>query len=266
MSVLAAFVRRDLRIEKTYRLALISQVVSAGLALLSVYFLSRLVPDGQELLSPYGGDYFTFVLIGTASLSFISVGLGGFAGNLTEEQAHGTMESLFATPNDSRLLLVSGAGWPFLFATLQLALYLLVGAIALGAEIPAENLALVSAILVLSLLAFSSLGLLAASVLMVTKRGGIVVSGTGAVFALLGGVLYPISVLPGWLQAVSKLLPVTHGLEGVRLALVDSPDLGAIGADALRLVGFIVVLLPLALAACQWSTDRARRTGTIGHY
>jgi lipooligosaccharide transport system permease protein len=42
---------------------------------------------------------------------------------------------------------------------------------------------------------------------------------------LLGGVFYPITSMPGWLQALSQALPLTHGVElGRPLLLGRWPD------------------------------------------
>ena len=266
MSLAGAFLRRDLQLERSYRLAFLTRLGGAFTTLLSAGFLSRLVPRDQPSLQPYGGDYFTFVLVGSAALSYFSVALGSFAGSLGDEQEMGTLEALLVTPNDPRVLLLCGAVWPYLFATAQLCLYLAVGGVLFGAEIGAGHLVLAAAILVLTLVAFSAVGLAGAAVIVLTKRAGLLLTFVAGAFALLGGVLYPIAVLPRPLQLVADALPMSHGLDGVRLALVDDPDLGAIGIDALVLAAFTAVLLPAALQGFRWAVDRARRQGTLSHY
>jgi ABC-2 type transport system permease protein len=113
MSLPGAFVKRDFRLETSYRLAFLTQLGGAFTTLLSAGFLSRIVPGNQAALQPYGGDYFTFALVGTAALSYFSVALGSFAGNLSMEQQQGTLEALLVTPTDPRLLLLCGATSPW---------------------------------------------------------------------------------------------------------------------------------------------------------
>jgi ABC-2 type transport system permease protein len=266
MTVLRAFLWRDFALARSYRLQFILQFGSVFLTLLSFLFLARIVPGSQLSLRPYGGDYFTFVLIGTGVASFFITGLTSFADALGREQATGTLEALLVTPNDSRLLLAGGALWPFCFSAVQLAIYLAAGVILFGAHLSPPNLLLVAAMMVVSLLAFSALGLLAAAVLIQTKRGVLLVGMFGATFAMLGGVLYPVSVLPGWLQLIARLLPMTYGLDGVRRSLLPSVDAGRIAADAGALILFGAVLLPAALLLFGWSIDRARQQGSLGHY
>jgi ABC-2 type transport system permease protein len=266
MSLPTAFLKRDFRLESSYRLAFLTSFGGALTTLLSAGFLSRIVPGHQPSLRPYGSDYFTFVLIGTAALSFFSVALGTFSTNLSQEQQQGTMEALLVTPTDPRAILLCGATWPLLFATGQLILYLVVGAALFHANVAVEHLALAGFMMLLTVIAFSSLGLVAASVMVLAKRVGVLLSFAGSAFALLGGVLYPISVLPRALRVLAQLLPMVHGLDAVRLALVRRPDYAAIGRDAVILVGFALVLVPLSLQTFQMALRRARRIGSLSHY
>jgi ABC-2 type transport system permease protein len=264
--LLAAFVRRDFRIERTYRVAFLAQLGGAFTTLVSAGFLSRLVPGHQQSLTRYGSDYFTFVLVGTASLAYFTVALGSFSSGLDEEQQQGTLEPLLASPNDPRILLLFGAAWPFLFATAQLIAYLVAGDLLFRARFASTHLLLAAAVLLLTVVAFSAVGLAASSLMLLSKRTGPVVSLIAAAFALLGGVLYPISVLPRPLQFLAEALPMSHGLDGVRRALVAHLDVGAIVLDVAVLAAFSVVLLPLALQGFRWAVDRARRQGSLGHY
>ena len=115
-------------------------------------------------------------------------------------------------------------------------------------------------------MAFSTIGLVAAGAMVLTKRIGPMLGFVASAFALLGGVLYPISVLPRPLQLLAQALPMVHGLDAVRLALVQDPDLAAIGRDAIILVAFTVVLVPVALQVFRLAVQHGRRTGSLSHY
>lgn len=261
-----AFLIRDFRTERSYRLAFIGSLFGAFTTLLSSGFLSRLVPDDQPALDQFGSDYFTFVLVGTASLSFFSIALSSFSGNLGQEQNQGTLETLLVSPRDPRLLLVCGAVWPFVFATAQTILYLIGGVVLFSAELPLHRVGLAGAMTLLTIGVFSALGLAVAAVVVVVKKAGALLTAFAATFALFGGVLYPISVLPDWLQVVARLMPMSYGLEAVRLSLVDPLETDIILRNAAVLVASIAILVPLALRMFVWGVDRARRTGSLAQY
>jgi ABC-2 type transport system permease protein len=266
MSLALAFLKRDFQVQRSYRLQFLYQFGGSFLTLATFAFLARLVPGNQESLRPYGSDYFTFVLVGTAVFGFLSTSLNSFADTLAREQTTGTLESLLSTPNDPRVVLVGGAIWPFCLSVLQLAIYFVIGVFVFGARISAPRFLLLVVVLAIALTTFSALGLLTAALLIQTKRATLIATAFGSAFTLLGGVTYPVAVLPHWLQGIAMLLPITYGLDAVRASLLTSLDTARIGKDVLALVTFAVVLLPAALWLFGWSTDRARREGSLSHY
>jgi ABC-2 type transport system permease protein len=77
---------------------------------------------------------------------------------------------------------------------------------------------------------------------------------------MLSGIYYPISVLPGWAQTVSRAIPLTYFLDDFRTGY------GFAGAFAHPLaMGFGLAVLYLALAhwALAAAITRSRRTGLL---
>jgi ABC-2 type transport system permease protein len=121
-------------------------------------------------------------------------------------------------------------------------------------------------VLMLTTITFSSLGVISAAFTMVFKRGDPVHLFVGGISFLLGGVIFPVSEMPGWLQAVARLLPITHGLDGMRALLLQGRPLGAVGTQLLILTLFVALSLPLSLLCFQKAVNIARRDGTLLHY
>ena len=135
-----------------------------------------------------------------------------------------------------------------------------------GVNMGNANLFAAMIILILTVICFSSLGIISASFIMIFKRGDPVNWVFGSVSALLGGVLYPITVLPGWLQIFSYLLPITYSLRGMRLALLQGYSLAALGLDILALLVFSVVLLPLGILCFRYAVKKAKMEGSLTQY
>ena len=77
------------------------------------------------------------------------------------------------------------------------------------------------------------------------------------------GVFYPITVLPGWMQAISKLLPPSYVFEGMRAVVSGRPA----PWDALALGGGLAIVD--LIAACLFFAAIYRyaiRTGLIARY
>jgi ABC-2 type transport system permease protein len=77
----------------------------------------------------------------------------------------------------------------------------------------------------------------------------------------LSAIFYPLSVLPPWLQVISKTLPSTHVFEGMRSILVE----GRIEPhDLVMAFGLNAVYFLLAGLFFQWMYSQARRSGRLG--
>jgi ABC-2 type transport system permease protein len=118
----------------------------------------------------------------------------------------------------------------------------------------------------LSLLAHLPLGIFSASFLLVFKRGDPVTSLVGSLSSLLGGVYFPLAVLPGWLQTVSFFLPFTHALEGLRQAVLNGRSLLELSTQVAVLSIFAIVLLPLSLMVFTYAIHQAKRLGTLSQF
>jgi len=71
--------------------------------------------------------------------------------------------------------------------------------------------------------------------------------------ALLAGIIWPVDSLPGILQPIARLLPMTYGIEGLREILVKGADLTSrtLQLDVLVLAGMAVVLAGAAMATIR---------------
>ena len=124
-------------------------------------------------------------------------------------------------------------------------------------------------VLVILLLTVTSLmpfGIVSAGVVLVYKKGDPFRWAVGSVTGLLSGILYPVGILPVPLQRISRLVPFTHSLEGLRLTMLGSAEWNTLFPTIGWLLVFTLVLNPLAIVVFRYSLDTARRRGTLSHY
>jgi ABC-2 type transport system permease protein len=107
------------------------------------------------------------------------------------------------------------------------------------------------------------MGVLSASFVMVFKRGDPIGPLVSVMFFLLGGVIYPVKVLPGWLEVISFLLPITHAVSALRAILLQGHGFAHVAGHLLVLLGYAVLLVPLSLFAFSAAVRRATRDGTL---
>ncbi len=262
-----AFLKRDLVIAVNYRFSFALELLAIFFPTATFYFLSQVFGEAvSSYIAPYGGDYFAFVLIGIAFSSYLTFSLSSFSAQVMESQVQGTLEALLTTPTSLSTILVSSTLYPFVFTSFSVIVYLALGVGLFGFPLGNANFVGAALILLLSVAAFSGLGILAAALIMVFKRGSPVEWLFSSASMLVSGTFYPISVLPAWLQNLSYLLPLTYSLHGMRYALLQRYSLTQLLPDIGALLLFSIVLLPLGLITFNYATRRAKMEGSLTHY
>jgi ABC-2 type transport system permease protein len=261
----ATFIR-DMWMATSYRAGFLLTFGGSILNILGVFFLSRAFGDSlRGPLDLYGGSYFGFAVVGVAFATFMAVGLTGIGSRIREGQTMGTLELMLLSPNRLGILLFSSSLWGHAQALVTLLVYLLAGA-ALGMDLGHANLPMALVSLSLAVVAFNALGLIAASFVIVIKQGNPVSLVVGLASALLGGVLYPTSVLPEWLRAIGQLLPLTHALELIRRSVLAGEGIDTLWAPFASLAVLTAVLLPVGLWACSRAVHIAQTDGSLAQY
>jgi ABC-2 type transport system permease protein len=260
------FFDRDLRIASTYRSPLVLELIEALFGAAMFYFVARFVdsPQLRESL-PRGTSYFAYSLVGFVFFDYLHVALGAFDRSLEEARDTGTLEPLLISQVSLPVILLGSAVYPFVVTTLRIAVYLGWGAILFGFPLHAANWFSVLVVLAGSLLAFSGLGIFSSAFLVLFKRGNPSRWFFLGVSSVVGGMLFPISILPDWLKVVARLNPVTYALDAMRAALLDGAGLFAIAYPLVILFLFAAVLLPLSMLAFSWAVRRTKTTGTLLH-
>ncbi|MBE2224154.1 MAG: ABC transporter permease [Anaerolineae bacterium] len=262
-----AFLVRDYYVETSYRLSFLFTIGGVVVRALIFFFLSEFIEAATGgLLGDYGGDYFSFVIIGIALGGYFSTGLSSFADALRQSQTTGTLEAMILTPTPVSWLIIGSAAWSYVYTTFRVLIYLMVGSLFLGLDLSRANYAAALVVLLLSIVSFASLGIMAASVIMVIKRGNPITAVFGNVSNLIGGVFYPVAILPPGLQLIAYLLPITYSLRAMRGALLAGATWSELAPDLLALCLFCLVLLPLALFVFRYAVDRARAEGSLAQY
>jgi ABC-2 type transport system permease protein len=266
IAVLGAFIRRDWRINISYRTSAALEVVTMLFSLALFFYLGHLI-DNPAFAKSQGlsGGYFAFAVVGLALVRMISTSLNSFSRKLREEQTTGTFEVLMATPNRPGLIVLASSAYDLLRATFSAIVLILAAVLFFGLSLDTspDSLAIAAVALVGCIALFASLGVAVAAFTVVFKRSTALLALIVAGVSLLGGAYFPLSVLPQPLEAIAEALPFTWALDVFRDALLGG------NVDPLQLAGLFAsaaVLLPLMLALFSVALRRARQTGTLAQY
>ena len=263
---MALFFWRDIAISRTYRLPFLLTSIEALFGAAMLYYVAVFVESPQLRNSlPNGESYFTFSLVGFVFIDYLGVALDSFDRSLEEARDAGTLEHLLITQTSLPTVLVGSAIYPFVLTTIRIVLYIAWSALLFGFPLHAANWLGVIAVLIATILSFSGLGILSAGYLLLFKRGNPGKWLILAVSGLAGGMLFPVSVLPDWLQFVARINPVTYALDAMRAALLADASSTALLKPIAILLLFAALLLPVSILFFAWTLRRTKTTGTLAH-
>ena len=263
---ISAFLLRDFREALTYKFSFVSSFVGILLSSATFYFVAKLVPSGTPSLGPYGGDYFSFAVIGVAFSSLLGMFQEGLSSVVRSAQVSGTLEALLVTPASIPTVLFGSSLYSLLLQVFRTLLHLGVALAFFGMTLGRVNGPGVLSVGVLTVLCFLSVGILSASFILVYKTGSPFGWILGTVSGLLGGVVFPVALLPPWIRWVSSLLPVTYALDGMRKSLLASAGFAEVLPDIAALAVFNIILLPVSLLAFRLAVRKAKKDGTLSHF
>ena len=262
-----AFVKRDFLIAASYKSTFVADILGILFKVMAFYFIGELFGGAVgSSLQNYDNNYFAFLIIGIALMDFMHTSLATFDTSIRESQMMGTLEIVLLSPIKLTEMVLYSSLWSFIFTTFRFFWYVLFGVVLFGLSVGDGDLLATLAFLLLSILAFAPFGILSATVILVFKRGSWFRTALSAASLLLGGVAYPVSVLPDWIQGFTWYIPMTHSVHGMREALLNGVSLSGLYPDIAFLVVFSAIFIPLSLIVFQLGVDLTKRTGTLTQY
>jgi ABC-type polysaccharide/polyol phosphate export permease len=128
------------------------------------------------------------------------------------------------------------------------------------------DVAVVIATIALTLVIFFAFGMIGTAIVLAFQQGGALIIGFTALLALVSGVLYPVAELPGWVQPLVHLSPLTYTLELLRSALLANQPPTSYTQDLLILLAFAVILLPLSGILLETGFRYSQRRATLSTF
>ncbi len=253
------FMKRDILSFSTYKTNILLSVVSALFGALSYAYwgANAQMPSVQQL---FGMPVVTYLLIGLAFNTYLSQSL-----TLVQRTINPwSLEEVLVSPTGLATFIIGSSLWGFIWSTLVIAVYLVVGVVAFGVAL-SINIAGTVLVVALGIGTFIGFSMAGAGVLILTKQGDPVTTLITLATNLFGNVLFPPQVMPIQLQAISFLVPQYYFFTSIRPMLTGQP-VTAILPDLLVLAFMCLIILPLGYLIYAWCLKTARKQGTLSWF
>jgi ABC-2 type transport system permease protein len=250
----------------TYRIELLMAVVGMAVMLTATFFFTGALQGTMaKPIRQEAGDYFSFVLIGMIAVTMMQTAVSTLPGAIAGGIRSGTLEAMLATPTRLPWLLAGMSSYAFGWSMLRCVL-LLAGGLLVGAHVAWGAVPMAIVVFALLLVPYIAIGVVTSAAVLAFRTAGPIPQAVIVGSTLLGGVYYPTRIIPGGLQRISDMLPLSYGLRALRQVLLAGGGLGDIWPDVRMLLLMAATGSALAVAAFGLALQHARRTGTLAQY
>src|SRR2546430_6817993 len=191
------------------------------LVLMYIVFVAIGRPQGDP-------DAFSYMYVGNSFFIFVaSVLFGTFQVIQSDREWYQTIRYVYISPISYYVYILGRAASKIAVATFAVAITLLFGVFFLGVEIHLrwEAIPMFLAATALGLSVLLAIGICLGGISFLTaKHTHGLAEGIPGIFYVFCGVLFPLSVLPGWGQAIGRAIPLTYWFDITRRLL--APTLG----------------------------------------
>lgn len=259
-----AFLSRSVATYLSYRAKLSLGLTSLVLSVATFVFVGRVVAaSGSGFVERFGIDYTSFVVVGVLVHAVAASGLHVFRSALRREQLQGTLENLVTSGVPVPLLVLLAGVGELVVSAAAGAAFLAVASALTGLHLTITGPMLAAVALYVAFM--SGVGLASAGFVLVSKEGDPISWLLGAASGLLGGVYFPVDLLPEWTRRVAHALPTARALALVRSGL-GAPGPASPAISLLGLAAAALISIALGLLVLRWGHRRAVRSGTLGEY
>lgn len=196
-------------------------VVKLGVPFFLVLTFVLISDYGATLTGQDAQSYINFVVMGNALYVSTFNTLMGPMFFVFNERREGTLELLFSTPVNRPLLNIAKSTIHIVDGIFGIFIVLFYGVALFGLRFSFASLLYMVVIAFVSVISMMGFGLLFSALTLYYRQPQPLISMMLSITMFFCGVTFPISMLPSSVQIISKMFPLTHGIEAARLAAVE---------------------------------------------
>ncbi|MBN1452028.1 MAG: ABC transporter permease [Anaerolineales bacterium] len=233
------------------------------------YMASKIVmPLTQMLFFTFLGSFATgrdnahFYVIGNAIQITAVSGIFGVTMSIGGERWSGTLVYLFGTPANRMMMFFGRAFMHIIDGAIGVVIALTWGVVLLGLDLSQTNLPALGLTILVTTLSTCGLGLLMGCLSLLTANVMFVNNTVYFLLLIFSGANIDLTILPAWMQTISRVLPLTRGIASAR-ALIAGAGFQEILPLLVQELGIGLVYGLLGYFLFKWVEVSAKRRGTL---
>lgn len=192
-----------------------------------------------------------YILPGILIMAMMTTGIMTSATGFVEERDRGIYRRLAVTPLKRQVIIGSQIVNRYFIIILQTIILLLIGILAWNISI-SGNWFTIWILVTLGALCFLTVGFALTTVIKTTKSATPIAMIVFFVFMFLGGVFFPIDIMPEGISYISNALPSTHLNDAIRIIAIENGSWSDIGVNILVVIAWTIVSLLVSIRFFRW--------------
>jgi ABC-2 type transport system permease protein len=225
---------------------------------LTIVFIAR----GVDLSKAQQNELATKLLVGGVIWAFLGIIFEIVTETVAWERWEGTIEYTFMAPVSRPVHLFGMGIFAVLYGIVRAAILFFAIVAFIDLKVPNANYWAALALLGIASVSFIGIGMMTAVLPLISPEKGTQLGFIAqGLMLVISGVYYPVSVLPNWMEWLSKISPATYALRGNRDQILNGAGLAWGDVWPLILIGLASV--PLGLAVFRAGERYAKQHGKL---
>jgi ABC-2 type transport system permease protein len=206
----------------------------------------------------------TILLVGAVIWAYLGIIFEILTETVAWERWEGTIEYTFMAPLSRPVHLFGMGAFAIVYGIVRAVLLFGVVAAFFTLHLPKADYVAALVLLVVASISFIGIGMMTAVLPLISPEKGTQLGFVAqGVLLVVSGVYYPVSVLPGWMQALAKISPATYALRGCRDAILKGTGITGLWVDIWPLLVIGAVSVPLGLWVFHTGERYAKKHGKL---
>jgi len=210
--------------------------------------LTKIEPYNVQIsgIVPGTPNYFQFVAPGIIAMVVMMSLMTALPRAISHEKEVGTLDGMMAAPVNRLSILLGKTIAQMVRGIIQGVVILVLAVVLFGVTIEG-SIPLIFALLLLGVFSFVGLGIVITSFAKNEETAAMMMMTIMFPMMFLSGVFFPIQQMPGFMQGISKVLPLTYATTALRKVMTLGAGIPAIATELAVLIGFGTVMIMIAV-------------------
>jgi ABC-2 type transport system permease protein len=199
-----------------------------------------------EGVVPGNPNYFQFVASGIIAMTAMMSVMTGLPRAISHEKEVGTLDGMMAAPINRLSILLGKTIAQTTRGMIQASIILILAVALFGVTIQGSIL-LIFVLLFLGVFSFVGLGIVITSYAKNEETAGMMMMTLMFPMMFLSGVFFPVEQMPWFMQAISKVFPLSYATSALRKVMTLGAGIPAVATELAVLIGFGIIMILIAV-------------------